>query len=1029
MGGGRFLGLRVLLILMREQLQRDQVPEEVWIDLLECYRTTIAKGNLYPGDNGKSLLFFNYMLPMLRVLAGHRRLTEALTDQSDSQNKRIASSRVYVLFTQLGLGLLLAEPLERFSQLLEALPTLSLLRMCWPQGFAERYPAAGLFQEQLIFERCQVLDPKLETPEALAWYRQIIDQVPGNSDGFEEGMALLAKHASEKELDELIRAFFLSGGDRRLPSVLVERVSDVAHLSDYLGAIHNDLPRMAACRLFDLASVRADSQPAVYLKDPHNWAVLLTACERYPGPFIQMTLDAAFLPRDSLERWALLWHSAENDQQRLGIVQACFTLLAREQPQIEALELAERLFADNQQPFRLYVEEQDPLLFDKQIAALGQHDSPLLALVAEMAVRYLQADTYELKQPLAMGTLCRALAAFPQSFSALEERDQIRLLALFDDTALLACAEELGQLFGSRSKAVRDPAVALIARSSPQAIERSGLLGGAPLARLHVLTGMGLAQHPDMAALVALHFKDAAHNDYSRGLSLDALERAGYAMQGLDPWAGLSLPALQAQAQGQKIPVAIDRLWNDEFATTLAPLGEALGRYLLFILSTSGELLPRRARQILAFLPAARCSDFVLLNLTHWIAENGSETLHWLLFLLPEHGDERAANALVKAAKDWRKTRKRKTNAAIRLLCSLPGTYGLAQVREMWESGKFSNWINQMTQQALGEAAERQGLGLAAFLEQLVPDFGMQRDGLKLDVGPYSYTVRIRPDLSLAVLDEKGKASKSLPKAKVGEDPDKRSLAENQFKALAKNLKPVLKQQGKRLTRGLRVGNSWPAETWRRVFAEHPLLAVIVQNVVWSAVDNAGQPLKRFRPNESGELLDLYDERYTLSDEARVHITHPLELDAAECEAWRAHFEDYQLVSPIEQCSTPVFSATVDELVATELARANGRILNRGVFGSLLSKWGYLKGAVEDSEMFEEHRWSLDGDRWWVTLRHSSISLSFDAEEEVEIEDFVVTKQDSENHEEEKQRLGDLPPALLNTLLDQAEQLRAVAEV
>jgi hypothetical protein len=102
---------------------------------------------------------------------------------------------------------------------------------------------------------------------------------------------------------------------------------------------------------------------------------------------------------------------------------------------------------------------------------------------------------------------------------------------------------------------------------------------------------------------------------------------------------------------------------------------------------------------------------------------------------------------------------------------------------------------------ALSEAAERQGMSLQEFIEQLVPDFGLEWEGVVLDVGPYSYQVKIKPDLSLTVVDPNGKTTKSFPKAKAGEDADKRSLAENRFKGLRKNLKPVFNQQSKRLRR------------------------------------------------------------------------------------------------------------------------------------------------------------------------------------------------------------------------------------
>lgn len=71
--------------------------------------------------------------------------------------------------------------------------------------------------------------------------------------------------------------------------------------------------------------------------------------------------------------------------------------------------------------------------------------------------------------------------------------------------------------------------------------------------------------------------------------------------------------------------------------------------------------------------------------------------------------------------------------------------------------------------------------------------------------------------------------------------------------------------------------------------------------------------------------------------------------------------------------------------------------------------------------MVNEHYWSLDGERWLMSLDHSGISVFFDPDEEVEVGTFTVSKREEEGYV--RQRMEDLPPALLNTLLAQAETL------
>ncbi|WP_220813606.1 DUF4132 domain-containing protein [Pseudomonas paralcaligenes] len=1020
----RLIGLRLFMTIIREQLQLDEVTPERWIDLLLVNAGSISRSpddTDFPYGVARNVRH-QFHLPLLKLLVESPRLREILG--ADSARDFPASE----IFGDLNLAVLVAEPLDGFRRLLEG-TSKEVLAGLWGNGeFHARCPEAALMFHQRKFELGAGFSTDLNSPKALEWYGEVIAKIPSDSRDFAEILEKLADHLDEAALHDLIVRVLANDPQARPCFRLLDKVADVDRLRSYLKSPNASLPGMAAVRLLELATVlrNADDEDGwgrdAWVPEPGNWEVLTQVSRDYPALFIDC-LDAGDLwrGRDRIERWTLLWSAAGDADDRLKIIEKCFAYdgLGSDTEHAGLMAFVETLFDEAPQLFHRYVEEAYDDSLKRVVVVLGGHQTPLLQLLPSMAGRFLTLGSRP--RPAVVQAVRRALLAHPSAFADLDEKAQITLLPLFDDACLEACADALSRVFASNSKTLRVPAVSLVARCAPQVLLRSGLLDAAPKARKPVLIGMALSPDPAMAEPIAQHIADKAHDEYSRSVSLDALERAGYPLQGLDPWAGIDLAGLQAQARGAKVPSAVGKCWNDAFASLLAPLGEPLGQFLLAILAEGGEVLPRRARQILAFLPAGRRSDLALLGVEQWIAADGATAQDWLLLPLEPYGDERAANALVKAVKDWKKVRKQKASAAIRLLCRLPGNYGVSQVRELWESGKFSDSIMQNARLALTEVAQKQDMTLEEFLEQLVPDFGLQRDGLKLDVGPTVYTVRIRPDLSLAVLDEKGKAGKSLPKAKAGEDPDKRSLAENQYKALTKNLKPVLKQQARRLTRALQLGTSWPAETWRRLFAEHPLMACIAQGVVWAAESADGQPLARFRPDDTGALIDLQDRDFALADGARVHIAHPLELEEDERAAWVQHFADYALVSPIGQWEIVVVRPSAEELQASELARAKGACLSRGKLGSLLERWGYLKGEAGDGAMVNEHYWSLDGERWLMSLDHSGISVFFDPDEEVEVGTFTVSKREEEGYV--RQRMEDLPPALLNTLLAQAETL------
>lgn len=1018
-----FLQLHSLLLLVREQLQRDEVPTLSWGELLLRFADVIINSDWRSLDSKLyAELQRQIAVPLLRALLDSELFARLL---SESQDYKSTFNR---LFKDVGLAYVLAEQSGRMRAIAEQLPDSSLQGLQPPYDvFGSECAAAALELEQVFYARFGVVKASLDSPEALQWYRQLMASTPKKSTTFASSFSQLVAHVSDTELDELIDAHYFNDAESEFPCWLWTR-NNRESLVRYLGAKCDHLPRAAVRRLWELTGIRQPGYDFRYagpgqLKiDPQGWATVMAACARYPGLFIEHSISAEDLLRggDQLERWQMLWELTTTAGQRSCILRQACRGLVYPSLRTELLPYLSDWYVQEPKLLEEYLSA--PYCSSEVDALLGcpKRMWPLLIALAAYSLEASPSARRGIIQRFQRLKTADAIAANPQVYAALDARKQVLLLPLFNSAGVLACAATLGKVLAASNKTMRDPAVKLIASCTAEIIQRSGLLPGPAKARANLLSGIAQSRDPLMAPLIAEYFHDAAHDDLTRGLSLDALERAGYPVVDLDPWASLDLVGLQREAQLHpgELPEGI---WTEAFSTQLQALGERLGR-LLLALMLKAERLPRRARQILAFLSAAQRSEFALLAVNRWIEENGANEYLWLLQPMREYADDRVADALAKAVQEWKKTRTQKSALAIALLCELPGKYGCFQARHLWENGKLGNSIKASASIALTAAAELRGLSLEEFLEVLAPDFGMGPQGLVLDVGPYSYTVRVRADLSLAVFDAAGKVCKSLPKARAEEDPDKRALAENQFKSLSKNLKPVLKQQAQRLLQALQLGHSWPAATWQRLFMEHPLLNLIAQHVVWSVTGADEQPLQRVRPDNSGGLVDLNDQAYALPEGSTLHVTHPQELSEEERAAWQAHFVDYELGSPIAQLSTRVLQPSSDELQASDVLRTKGKCLKRATLTGLLERWGYVKCADNDGGEFHAHHLSLDGDTWRVSVNHGPIPLGyFDAEEQIEVEALVVYRRLGETLQ--AQRLGELPPALLNTVLVQAQTL------
>jgi hypothetical protein len=1019
-----------LLILIRLLLRVENSDRTNWVNWTFLLSGLLTGCNSYPVDRADHQgLQRNHAAPILRAACSSADIVHRLSHQLEARTFQH-------LMNDLGMAIHLAQQPERYQELVEALDNIRL-QAFWPSDeLAETAPDLLFYHVRRLYERTgQLSFPKFTTLEAVIWYRERLSEIQDDRQ-INDGINWLAQRLPQADCVAMLDQF--CNKNIRLPYNVLDTIDDIDALLRFLGCFNKTLSKRAASQLTKLALLKRrerEENKCEYEPDPKLWPLLIEQCERYPDLFIEATLCSYRLHPQELDRWELLWQCSTKVSSRQSIAEALLNASKKDgrSDGVDSLALAERLYGEDPKPFQAFVDEQYEDYLDSYIAAISVRDNKLWELIPKMAARYLMQSTW-FSGPvdtLNPAPIQKALARYPKGYATLEDKAQVKLLPFFNDQAVITCGAALAELFGKINKNFYQPAVKLIVRSSLNALRESGLLNlSGKKARKLMLTGLALHTAPDAGQILRQLIDDRAHDDFSRGLMLDNLEARGEPVEGLDDWSDLTLERVQELAAKQKIPVAVTKLWNADLAESLSDLGEQGGLYLLRLSTTGdGERLPRKARQVLGLIPAGRRADFALLGVNQWIAENGSDKLKALLPALFEYGDERVANALVKACKAWKKTRKPKSSAAIRLLCRMPGSYGIAQAHALWESGQFSESIMNNARMALSEAAERERMSFQEFIEQLVPDFGLDREGLALDVGPYSYQVKIKPDLSLMVVGPNGRATKSLPRAKPDEDPDKRSLAENQFKGLRKNLKPVLKQQSRRLMRGFTAGKRWDLALWQRLFIDHPLMNIIAQGIVWGAEDGEGDSLVRFRPSDTGEMLDLDDESITLEGAVFVHIVHPTEVDVEECAAWRAHFDDYGVTSPFGQWDVPVFEADAQELEAERVTRQRDALINRGTFGGLMEKWGYLKGPAEDGAMINGHTWLVSHGEWLIECEHSGVSVFFDADEEVSVTALVPHRYAPEEsyHHWKPVALKALPIALQATLLAQAEALKAAA--
>jgi hypothetical protein len=1035
--------IRLLLLQIRELLWLGEKSQAIWVDhLLQHMRNFTSISHEY------ATLLPTYFSPIIKSLIDSDRVWP-LCHPHATYTQRVAFK---TLFNAFELASYFTDSTATFSNFVAHIGDTQLQHLTVSAHFAEQYPDLALLFEQEKYNRCHILQPRLKDAAALAWYHSLLtDKLAHGDIYFEVVLEHVLAYADPKLQHQLIQTYLCTDAAARVPDGLLASRQDAKSLLCYMESNNARLIEQAVHRLYALAMTSMDEQDNYALdaanltadghcshpssrRHPDHWPILWLASANYPDIFIEYFRG---LPCDDPARWQLLWSSAQAEEQQFTLASEFIAYIESCEPaqSHEFLALIDHLFTETPAPWLHGLQEVGCASLLSLLTHIHRSSPVALRLVPAIVAAYVKDIEFEqLADPLVRIMFNRALCAYPQALASVvsqtDKKHILRLLPLLDDSAIVACAEHLMRIFAGRSPEIRVAAVSLIARMSPDAIVSCKLLQAAAPVPLLTLIAMASSADPAMIALINAELSHPKHTDYSRGISIAALQRAGCAVDGiahggvhhLDP---SELELLKQAAQTQSVSAEVKALWNAECASLLAPLGEPLALQLLQQLREGVIELPQHAKALLAFIPAAQQHAFALWCLQQWIADK-ADALRWLLLPLTYYGDKACAQALLKAAKSWQQKKPLKSKSALAWLAHLPQNMGLPLLVELWQNQKTTVFLRNCAEQALAEIAQRRGQVLDELLEQLVPDLAFSAQNWQWDVDAEPYKVLLHADFSLSVLDANQSSSPGLALAVEGENTRKRTRLESQFMQLQTQLKSLRPQMVSLLNDRFLLGYQWTIPRWQRTFQGHPLWARLASLLVWTITDEQGRSC-RVLPVAAGKLITLNAESYPLPSTGTVHLTHPLEISPAECEAWAAEFTKLQLMSPISQWSTPVIPLPADSTDSFDLVLPANTLLSQAAYNAVIDSWqlirsddGFHGDGVETDVM------ALDYKRWQIGLVWRCNSPENDMETDYhECCRLALFKR--EMGEILPYPLKDAPPALVNTLLCKARILAEVA--
>ena len=97
--------------------------------------------------------------------------------------------------------------------------------------------------------------------------------------------------------------------------------------------------------------------------------------------------------------------------------------------------------------------------------------------------------------------------------------------------------------------------------------------------------------------------------------------------------------------------------------------------------------------------------------------------------------------------------------------------------------------------------------------------------------------------------------------------------------------------------------------------------------MIWGVYEG-GRLAQSFRYMEDGTFNTQEGQEYTLPEQARIGLVHPVELSDSEKAAWKEQLADYEITQPVEQLDRPVYLMTEAEADSKYLERFGGCVLN-----------------------------------------------------------------------------------------------------
>jgi len=265
--------------------------------------------------------------------------------------------------------------------------------------------------------------------------------------------------------------------------------------------------------------------------------------------------------------------------------------------------------------------------------------------------------------------------------------------------------------------------------------------------------------------------------------------------------------------------------------------------------------------------------------------------------------------------------------------------------------------------------ARLRGTDADSIRDEFLSDIGLDSNGRKdYDLGNQTVTVCLQQDLTFIVEAGNGKTAKSLPKKDA--DPAKYEAANSDFSEMKKKAKKIVKNRATVLFEDFLSGRGRDPESWSGSYLGNPLLRSVASLLVWAQGSNT------FIIGKNGPV-SADGTPYVIKKRNIITLAHPMEMNAADLNAWQKYFTSNGIKQPFEQIWEPVIdSSTIKANRYKECMIPYYRFLGQEKHGIFVQDYDFhneieisMKGCRTVVERIDWRRHEINAnDRFEVTL-------------------------------------------------------------